>query len=284
MFNLKLENKAGDYLTFNQNSPFTISEIEGLNPPDATINTSQIAMVDGAKFNSAKVNMRTINIAFAIEKQAAKNRIEVYKVLKSKQWIRLYYEGDYRKVYIDGYISNIDVDHFAMKQIVTCSILCPSPFFSDAQNMVNSLLRSIKMFHFPFYSTETPMITFGKVYNEIGVSIENNGDVETGIIIILYARSAVSNPKIYDYVKRKYFGLKINMVAGDQITIDTRLGEKTVTLLRNGVKTNIFNSITNGSEWLQLDAHGSTYVHEVETGNASNVDLKIKHNNLYEGV
>ena len=87
MFELILENANGDQLSFAQNSPFTVTEIEGLNPPDATINMSELALIDGAKYNSAKVNIRTINIAFAIEYAAAENRIEVYKVLKSKQYV-----------------------------------------------------------------------------------------------------------------------------------------------------------------------------------------------------
>ena len=67
MFEITLENANGDQLNFAQNSAFTVTEIDGLNPPPATINTSQIALIDGAKYNSSKLNMRTINIAFAIE-------------------------------------------------------------------------------------------------------------------------------------------------------------------------------------------------------------------------
>ena len=100
MFNIILENKAGEQLNFAQNTAFTVTEIEGLNPPAATINTSEIALMDGAKYNSAKLQMRTLNIAFAIEYEAAKNRIEVFNVLKSKQWIKFTYIGQYRQVWI----------------------------------------------------------------------------------------------------------------------------------------------------------------------------------------
>ena len=284
MFNLILENESGDQLTFGHGSPFTITEIQGLNPPDATINTTQIAMIDGGKFNSSKLNMRTINIAFAIEYEAAKNRIEVFKVLKSKQWIKMYYNGDYRQVFITGYIQSINITYFAMKQIVTCAILCPSPYFKEAQEIVNNLANIISSFHFPFSSTEEPQLVMGNIFNEIGMVIENDGDVDTGIIIVLYARSAISNPKVYDYITKDYIGVQYDMQAGDQITIDTRQGEKSVTLLRSGVETNLFNYLMQGSTWLQLDANGSTFVDEVETGEVSNLNLTIKHYNLFEGV
>lgn len=284
MFDLILENANGDQLTFSQNSPFTVVDIAGLNPPEATINTSQLALIDGAKFNSSKLEMRQIEVAFAIEYQAAKNRIEVYKVLKSKQYVKFYYNGDYRQVFIEGYISRIDISYFEMKQIVTCSILCPSPYFKAAAEIVSELRNIINMFHFPFQSTEEPQLVFGYISNDIGITIENDGDVECGMIINLYAREAVTNPKIFNYVTQEFIGLNFSMQKADQITIDTRQGEKTVTLLRGGVESNIFNSVIQGSTWLQLPAAGGTFVYEVQSGSEVNLSVSFSHFNLYEGV
>ena len=285
MFELILENAAGDQLTFTQNSPFTVTEIQGLNPPEATINTSQIALIDGAKFNSSKLNMRTINVAFAIEYKAAANRIEVYKVLKSKQYVKLYYNGQFRKVFIEGYIASIDISYFEMKQIVTCAIICPSPYFKEAQIIVDELLNIIGAFHFPFASTEEPELLFGYISNDVGITVENDGDVECGMIIELYARTAVSNPKIFDYITKDFFGLNYEMQRADLITIDTRQGQKSVTLLRGGVETNIFNYVIKNSTWLQLPANGGTYVYEVGDGyDAADLAVSFKHYNLYEGV
>lgn len=284
MFSLTLENKNGDQLSFGMGSPFTIQEIQGLNPPDATINTSQISLIDGAKYNSAKVNMRQLNIAFAIEYSAAYNRIQMYNVLKSKQWIRMYYTGDQRDVYIDGYIQSIDISYFEMKQIVTCTILCPAPYFQEAQTIVNEIKNIINSFHFPFASTEEPQIVFGYYSNDVGVTIENDGDVECGLVIELYARSAVSNPKIFNYITQEFFGLNYTMETADLITIDTRKGQRTVTLLRDGVETNLFNYVVKNSTWLQLEANGSTFVYELGSGSLGDLQVIFNHSNLYEGV
>ena len=284
MYNLILENKSGDQLTFNQNSPFTVTDIEGLNPPDATINTSAIALMDGAKYNSAKVDMRTINIAFAIEYQAARNRVEVYRVLKSKQYIKLYYKGDYRNVFIEGYIQSISIDYGAMKQIVTCTILCPSPYFKQAQEMVDELLNIVGAFHFPFASTSTPEILFGYISNEIGITIENDGDVDCGMVIELYAYTAVSNPKIFNYLTQEYIGLDFDMQAADLIRIDTRQGEKDAVLIRSGVESSVFNYIMEGSTWLQLPAEGGTFVYELGSGDLGDLAVTFRHYDLYEGV
>lgn len=284
MFELILENKAGLKLEFGFGSPYTITEVQGLNPPSATINTSQLSLMDGAKYNSSKMNMRTLNIAFAIEVEAAKNRTAIYKVLKSKQWIKCTYIGEYRQVYIEGYIQSIDVDYFGKKQVVTCSILCPSPYFREAQQIVNEMSLILSMFHFPFSSTAEPQIVFGVISSDSGINIDNESDVDCGLVIELYARSGLENPKVYNYVTQEYIGVEIAMLTGDLITIDTQEGHKTATLTRNGVTTSIFNNVMQGSTWLQLPSEGATFVYEVGTGSAANLDVTFKHTNLFEGV
>ena len=284
MFELILENAAGDQLTFGMGSPFTITAIEGLNPPDSTINTSNVALIDGAKYNSSKMNMRILNIAFAIEYDAAKNRIEVYKVLKSKQYVKVIYNGQYRQVFIEGYISSMPITYFDMKQIVTVSIVCPAPYFREAQEIVNNMRNIISTFHFPFASEATPELVFGYINNDIEIRIENEGDVDCGMILELYARNAVSNPKIYNYISQEYIGISIELQTADLVTIDTRQGHLSAKLLRNGVETNIFNNVMQGSTWLQLPANGGSFVYEVATGSTGDLDVTFKHTNLYEGV
>ena len=284
MFNLTLENAAGDQLKFGMGSPFTIADIDGLYPPKATINTSQVALMDGEKFNSAKVGMRTLMIAFAIEIDPAKNRLEVFKVLKPKQYVKITYDGQYRHVYAEGYVDSMPITYFDMKQVCTVTIVCPSPYFKAAQEIVNELSNIIGSFHFPFSSTAEPQIVFSYFATDVGITVENDGDVACGMIIELYANDAVTDPKIYNYVTQEFIGLNVSMQAGDLITLDTNCGHLTATLLRSGVETNIFNYVIKDSTWLQLEANGSTFVYEVGTGNASNLMVTFKHTNLYEGV
>ena len=285
MYSLTLTNDNGNQLEFNQvGGPFTITEITGLNPPEATINTNTTAIMDGARFNSSKLNMRTINIAFAIEYDAPQNRLEVYKVIQSKKHITLSYTGEAVDVTIDGYVQNIDIAYFAMKQIVTVAILCPFPYFKNAQEMIDDLSSLINDFHFPFSSTASPQIVFGHIESVKNVNVVNSGTVEVGMTIELYAMASVTNPKIYNYITNDYIGLDFEMETGDQIIINTTAGNKTVTLLRNGVTTNLFNYISQGSTWLQLEVGGNEFVYTVDSGNVSSLSVIMSHNDLYEGV
>lgn len=287
MFSLLLEDERGNGITLSPASdmttPYALVDIDGINPPKATINMSELALLDGAQFNSAKLQVRTINIAFAIQDDVQRNRVNVYKTLRTKHPIKVTYESDTRNVHIDGYVETISVEYTDNPQKVTVTILCPYPYWSDAQAIVEDLSSIVGMFHFPFASTETPEIVFGYIDTTASIEIENDGDIETGIVIELYASQEVSNPRIIDYETSEYIQLDYTMQAGDLITIDTRAGHKTATLLRNGVESSVFNAIARGSTWLQLAIGGSTYTYTTD-GASTGLAVTIAHTNIYEGV
>lgn len=319
MYSFTLENERGNQLVFNQlGGPYTIDEIEGLGPAPATINTSEVGLLDGQQYNSAKVQMRTLSIAFAIEYDAAENRIEAFKVCRPKHKIRAYYVSETRDVYIDGYVQSVDVSYFDMKQVCTVTILCPFPYWQVAQAVIDEMSSVVPSFHFPFASTgavytsaallteqsdelhteasETmlgatvadssgdKLLVFGYIDPLASIDIPNNGEVETGITIEFQAFGTITNPKVYDYETGDFIGVNFTMQAGDLITINTQAGEKGVTLLRDGVTTNIFNSLMQGITWLQLPFGGGVYAHEIASGQAGDLVINIIHNDLYEGV
>lgn len=288
MFNLTFENERGDTFTLSpasdMSTPYAIVDIDGINPPKATINTSQLALIDGAKFNSAKLEMRTINVAFVIQDDAAANRVEVYKVLKTKHPVTVYYKSETRDVYISGYVESVEVDYGGNPQKISVAVLCPYPYWQAAQSIVNDLSSVIGMFHFAFASTETPELVFGYIDPIVSIEVENGGDIETGIIIELYASEAIENPKVIDYETGEYIQLEMTMEQADLITIDTRIGHKTATLLRDGATNSVFNAVAKGSTWLQLAIGGSTFTYTADGGAATGLSVKISHTNIYEGV
>lgn len=284
MFNMIFENKDGKQLHFGAGSPYTITEFDGLNPPKATINTNTTATLDGGMFNSSKLEMRSINVAFAIEEDAEANRLAIYKVIQSKMPLRIYYQSDLLDIFIDGHVDECEISYFAQKNIVTVSVLCPFPFFKGAQEIINELSAVIAKFHFPFASEAAGELLFGEVDTLTSAAVDNDGAVETGLTFELYAKAPVSDPKIIDYYTSEFIEIDIDMLTGDLITVTTGQGNKTVTLLRDGERTNIFNLLSKNSTWLQLPIGGGVYVYEVGTGTVTNLDVTIKHYDLYEGV
>lgn len=284
MFNMILENKDGKQLTFGAGSPFTIAEFKGLNPPSATINTNTTATLDGGMYNSSKLQMRSINIAFAIETDAEANRLTVYSVIQPKMPLRIYYQSELLDVFIDGYVESLEVPHFDKKQIVTASILCPFPYLKGAQEVVNELSSVTPLFHFPFASTADKELVFGEIDTLTSVELENAGSVQTGLTIEIYAKRPVSDPIIFNYITKEFMSIDIDMETGDLITITTGQGNKAITLMRDGVATNIYNLLSKNSTWLQLDIGGGVFVYEVGEGTVTSVDITFRHYDLFEGV
>lgn len=286
MFEMIFENESGKRLTFGAGTDFTIKEFSGLNPPKATINTSTTALIDGGVYNSAKLQMRSMNIAFAVEQNAAQNRLNIYKVVQNKKPIRVYYKSEVLDIFIDGYVEDTDFSYFAQKNVCTVSILCPLPYFKGAQEIINELSAIIPKFHFPFGSLAHPdqELLFGEVDVLTSVEVENNGNAEAGLTFELYAKAPVKDPKIIDYTTGEFLKLNFEMQAGDLITITTGQGEKKISLFRGGEHINLFNAFDISSTWLQLGLYGSVYVYEVAEGSLINLVVTIKHYDLYEGV
>ena len=427
MYKLILENEDSLQLTFNGlNGDYLITNITGLSPAKATINTNQAALLDGAIFNSSKVQMRTINIAFTIEKRVEYNRLFVYQVLRPKKPITVYYQSNLLDVQIKGYVESVNVTHFDKKQMATVAIMCPSPYWQSALEVITEMSAVDDMFYFPFASeggknllpypydnttrtnngvtytdngdgtitangtataysdfncqsrtdTKTPFtladgtyiingcpeggssttyrilvgitqngswktiaadsgngatftynssmgnlgvviavyngatvnnvtfkpmiryatmdaswqpydygeIVFGEFSSENNAVVQNFGGIETGLTFELFATGTIVNPKIFNYITNEYIGLNFTMLQGDLITITTGIGNKTVSLFRNGQTTNIFNSLMLGGTWLQLPSAGGVFVYTVDSGLIADLEITIKHYDLYEGV
>lgn len=284
MYKLTIKNSSGAALTFGETEPFAILEIEGLAPPEAVINIDNLALMDGGRFNSARLQTRQLNIAFAIQYNAEFNRLAAYKVLRMKDKVRVSYVSELRNVYIDGYIAAVDVAHFDAMQSCTVSIICPRPYWisADTNEQESSFVENL--FHFPFYSPSTPEIVFGNVEQSTSVTLVNSGELDTGMIVTAQFSGAVDDLKIVNYITNDYFGVEYSFLSGDELTINTIAGSKTVTLLRGGVNYNLFNYIEDGSTWLQLVNGENTFVYEVTSGLITDILLTFTHNDLYEGV
>ena len=282
MFEVTVENKNGNTISFVQNSNYAVTSITGLGFPDAQINTSVVGSFDGERFNSSRVAMRNIVMTVAILGDIEANRVALYKVFKSKQWIRFYYKNGLRDVFIDGYIESAPIDLFSQNQEVQISILCPEPYFKKAEEIIDDMNLVISLFYFPFAIEEegTTFSQFDEVTEKIVI---NGGDVENGMTIEMRSVGTVKNPKILNRDTLEFFGLNFIMESGDLITISTVKGNKTAYLLRGGQTINIFNYVMKDITWLQLQPGDNVFVFEAESG-AEYLEVAFKHRDNFEGV
>lgn len=282
MYTLIAENKYGEQLEITNNPRYIITDIDGLYPPEGVINTTQVANTDGSVFNSSRVNDRTITITMAINGPAEANRLLLYRYFKTKYPVRLYYKNGVRDVYIDGYVSKFSVEYFEKKQTAQIEISCPMTLFRAVKESVTEFANIENMFVFPF-----AIEAAGRPFSEVALgeqkTIINGGDVETGVIIKLNALETVLNPKIYNVDTSDRMTLSVEMRAGDEITINTRKKEKSITLLRDGVQTNIVGKLDAGSTWFNLIPGDNVFTYEADEF-PEHLQCIFIINNQFEGV
>lgn len=282
MYTLIAENKYGEQLEITNNPRYVITDIDGIYPPEGVINTTQVANMDGSVFNSSHINDRVITITMAINGPAEANRLLLYRYFKTKYPVRLYYKNGVRDVHIDGYVSKFSVEYFEKKQTAQIEISCPMTLFRAVKESVTEFANIENMFVFPF-AIEVAGIPFSEIALGEQKTIINGGDVETGVIIKLNALGTVLNPKIYNVDTSDRMTLSVEMQAGDEITINTRKKEKSITLLRDGVQTNIVGKLDAGSTWFNLIPGDNVFTYEADEL-PENLQCTFIINNQFEGV
>ena len=282
MYSLTVENAKGEQLNLTNNPDYTITNIDGLYPPDAIINMMQRAGHDGSMFNSAFVQDRQIILNLAINKGACVNRNALYKYFQTARPVRLIYNNDLRGVYIDGYVQNAPIEFFGQKQTVQITIICPDPFWHSTVPIEGTTDGMESLFEFPFSIPEGG-IPFSEYYGGNAAHIWNPGTVESGIIMDIRATGSATNPRVYHQNTDKFFKVNTTLQSGDVLTIDTRTDHKKIQRLRSGVTSNLIDSRDIGSTWLIMEPGENVYILSAESG-VANLQCHISAITNIEGV
>lgn len=119
-----------------------------------------------------------------------------------------------------------------------------------------------------------------------------SGESEIGMTIRIRAIGTVENLTIFNTRTREFIKLDTDklqqitgsvIIAGDEITICTVKGKKSIRLLRDGVTTNILNCMTKDSSWIQLVKGDNILAYTADSG-AEKLYFSVENNVIYEGV
>lgn len=283
-------------LTEPEETGMVITSIEGLGPVNADVHFTELATLDGAVDNSARLNSRNIvmNLRFLEKPTIEDVRLLTYKYFPIKQNIMFTIETDNRLCSTIGRVEKNEPKIFDQYENTQISILCPDPYFYKTTNE-NLIFYGVNpLFEFPFSneSLTDPLIEFGEIYTMTEGTIYYDGDTEVGIVIEIHAIGEAEGIVIYNTGTRKSMGIddtKLRALvgdgikAGDRITINTTRGNKSITLLRAGRTYNILNSLTKPLYWFTLVKGNNTFVYTATAG-LTNLQFKISYKIVYEGV
>ncbi len=282
MYSLRVENDKGNILSLTDNSNYNVYKIDGLTPPQATINSSVNTTTDGSSINSVRLENRNIVIYMAINGDVEANRINLYKYFPVKKTIKLYFSNGSRDIYISGVVELIECDLFSNKELAQISIICPRPYFKNVNDLITMFSDVSSLFEFPFSITKSG-VEISAITTNQRRSIINSGDTETGVIIKLFAIGTVVNPVIYDVLKRTYLKLNFTMLASDTLVINTNIGEKSIELIRDGLTYNALGYMVQDSTWFTLESGDNVFTYDADSGNSS-LQITFTTSILYSGV
>ncbi len=281
MYQLSVEIENGERLELTNNPAYNVLSLEGTNPPVAAINTVPIVGVDGSKFNSSRVEQRNIVITLAIHEPIEANRLTLYRFFRTKRWLKIFYKNRHRDVFIEGYVESFENNPWSESQQPQISIICPQPFWQNMQESYADFNSVIPLFEFPF-SIPAEGIEFS-LLEILDTTVINAGDIATGGIIRMIATGVVVKPVFYNRTTQKFFKLNFTMQDGDIITINTQQGQKSVTLLRAGIYTNLLGERATGSTWIIFDAGENVLSYDADDGSEF-LDVQVRLVNKFEGV
>lgn len=174
-----------------------ITNIDGLGPATAAINTTQIGLNPGSRFDSVHVNYRNIVIEFYIIGNVAGNLNELYSAIQTGTKATLLIKNKL----INCYIETIEINRTNNPVKGQISLICPDPAFRSAAKNI-----SLSTNDFISYS----------------------GNQATGFKLYLTAKTAVRNPyiSINANKKTKKSVLNIVLTAGDVLELNSEAGSK----------------------------------------------------------
>ena len=286
MYIARIENKGGEALTLSQDETrWQVTGITGLNPPPGQINLTDIAGLDGSRFNSSKLTTRNIVITLRINGDVEDNRQELYNFFRTKEKCRFYFRNANRDVYIDGYVETVEVGLFSISEVMQVSVICPDPYFRSTSENVADISDLVYQFEFPFSIDDGNPIPFSTFIPDRETIVSNRSESETGMVIGIKALADFSSVTIIDNDAGTSLTLTGTFLKGDLITINTTPGQKSIRLLRAGVESNIFSALAIGSIFPVLKAGDNSFSYTVDSG-AGDYDIKILFTfaNAYRGV
>lgn len=161
---------------------------------------------------------------------------------------------------------------------------CPDPLFAEQTESKITAASTQAMFRFPFVISREPDppggIVFGLREPSLIVAVTNKGAVNIGMKIVFKASGTLENPSLINVDTQEFFKINKVMQAGEEITVDTIIGEKKIEGLLNGVKGNYFKYRDLDSTWLQLRVGDNLFRYDAEE-NVDALEVYIYFNNKY---
>ena len=218
---------------------YLVTEVEGLDPVQATFSSASYAQQDGEQIQSSRRSARNIIIKMdallGYGRTIRELRKNLYRILmpQSEVSMRFYPEGE-EAVDIVGRVESFDWPIFVKEPDISIAIMCEKPDFIGLTDVTLGGLTTAD-------STES--------------LVEYDGDSNTGFVLELSPDRNLAEFMVFlrgQDNSTQTLEFDEPLIAGDVLSISTISGDKGATLTRDGVESSIVYGVTPESDWITL--------------------------------
>lgn len=172
---------------------------------------------------------------------------------------KLAFKPDYSVKYSVSYEENNEV---------LCKFLiqgtCADPMFTTKDRQSALVASVIPKFRFPLVIPQNTGILMGLREPSLLATLNNEGDIDTGMVITFSCTSTVTNPSLLNVDTREFIKINKILSPGEQIVVSTGSGEKYIKGIVSGEEYNYFKYMDFDSTWLQLHLGANTLKYDAD--------------------
>ena len=131
MLDLKIKNSYGEVLILSQHPWLYIDNIDGLNPPDASITTNKFQRV-GTSFTFSAIDERHIVLKILFLGNVPQMIDLIDSFFFTGDFVQLIFDNTWT---IDGYVEKSERNRFSNSVFQLVSITCPYPYFKGQERV-----------------------------------------------------------------------------------------------------------------------------------------------------
>lgn len=159
---------------------------------------------------------------------------------------------------------------YAQNNEVLCQFLiqgtCADPMFSTVSSLPTYIASTIPKFHFPWVIPKDKGALLGLREPSLIATIDNEGDIDTGMLIKFSCTSTVVNPSLLNVLTREFVKINKTLSGGDSVTVSTEPGNKFVLGTSKGVTENYFKYRDFDSVWLPMRVGANVLKYDADSG------------------
>lgn len=240
------ENTIGT-LTFAYDSPFWITELDGVSSVDIDISESRSTGQVGSSISEQSVQPKKLPIDGCIYDPLDANRAKLIDIIAPQIPATLTVIQGGESWYLDvvptktpSIMPGNGLQHFQME------LYAAYPYWRTTASYATQIAGLIAMFKFPFFTGGNWWIS--RYSDSYFNTIVNKGNVPIEFNVVFAARSELVNPELYHVDTQKKILIRKTMIAGERIIVSTIYGQRgVVAISANGV-------VTNGFKYLSVDS------------------------------